>query len=150
DEDEQQRRLITWWRSVQGRELFMVNKLMTGALRVGVSKRLVLRALARFSGLDAADIAHRLMGHWHPTEGGLAALVAADVTDADSSRPYPWFLASPLEKEVAELGDASEWMAEWKWDGIRGQLIRRDGEVYLWSRGEELVTDQYPEIRDGA
>lgn len=125
---------------------FVYNKLITGALRVGVSQRLLVRALAKVSGLDDEAIAHRLMGAWEPTPAFYAALMAPDTEDADVSRLYPFFLAYPLEVEPATLGDVAEWQAEWKWDGIRAQLIRRQGETFLWTRGEELVTDRYPEV----
>ncbi len=130
-------------------ELFVLLKLATGGLRVGVSKRLLVRALSRWSGVDAPVLFHRLMGGAPTTADGFAALFTEDESDADRARPYPFFLASPLERAPDELGDAAEWTAEWKWDGVRGQLVRR-GEVALWSRGEELITAQFPEVVAGA
>jgi len=115
-----------------------------------VSQRLLVRALAEVTALtDAVPdevLAHRLMGSWEPTADFYRSLLAPEVEDADASRPYPFFLAYPLEDEPQSLGDVSEWQAEWKWDGIRAQLIRRGGQTFLWSRGEELVTDRYPEV----
>ena len=134
------------WAHLDETGRFVYNKLITGALRVGVSQRLLVRALAEVSGLDDEAIAHRLMGAWEPTPAFYAALLASDTEDADVSRLYPFFLAYPLAVEPATLGNVAEWQAEWKWDGIRAQLIRRQGETFLWTRGEELVTDRYPEI----
>jgi DNA ligase-1 len=93
-------------------------------------------------------IAHRLMGAWEPTADFFQRLIAPDTRDADVSRPYPFFLAHPLEGGPSELGDIADWIAEWKWDGIRAQLIRRAGTSFLWSRGEELLTGRFPEIED--
>src|ERR1022692_413694 len=90
--------------------------------------------------------AHRLMGDWQPTAAFWTELVTPDARDADVSRPYPFFLAYPLEGAIEELGGIREWQVEWKWDGIRAQLIRRSGRTFVWSRGEELMTDRFPEL----
>jgi DNA ligase-1 len=127
---------------------FVWNKLITGAFRVGVSQGLVIRALAKVGETDAATVAHRLMGDWEPTPESFARLLSDDGKDADASRPYPFFLAHPIDGDPASLGSVDDWQAEWKWDGIRAQLIRRSGRTFLWSRGEELVTDRYPEIAE--
>jgi DNA ligase-1 len=100
--------------------------------------------------VDEQTISHRLMGTWEPTPEFYLALVATEHADADVSRPYPFFLAHPLEEEPATLGSVEAWQAEWKWDGIRSQLIKRGGQVFIWSRGEELVTDRYPEVTAAA
>ncbi len=147
---EQRERITGWWHVLPRRELFLFNKLLTGELRVGVSDTLVVRALAQFAGLPPASVSHRLMGTWAPSKAFFQQLVAPDVSDADSSRPYPFYLASPLEQPVEDLGGREEWMAEWKWDGIRGQLIHRQGSLALWSRGEELITERFPEITAAA
>ncbi|HUP89945.1 MAG TPA: ATP-dependent DNA ligase, partial [Longimicrobiales bacterium] len=126
------------------------NKLITGGFRVGVSQQLVVRALAQVSGVDQGAIAHRLSGTWKPTGDAFTQLVAKDTQDADRSRPYPFYLAYALESELEELGESNAWQAEWKWDGIRAQLVRRDGRNYLWSRGDELVTERFPEITAAA
>jgi DNA ligase-1 len=147
-EEEQKREAVkSLWRSMPLWEIFLLNKLLTGELRVGVSRTLAVRALAQQAGLDPAVVAHRLMGAWRPTPQGFAQLVAGDVHDADPSRPYPFFLASPLEEPPAALGDRDAWQAEWKWDGIRAQLVKRGGSAWLWSRGEELITDRFPDLR---
>ncbi|HEY9227772.1 MAG TPA: ATP-dependent DNA ligase, partial [Gemmatimonadaceae bacterium] len=147
----QQRAMITTaWRTLGGTERFLLNKLITGAFRVGVSQQLVVRALSRASGLDEGVIAHRLSGTWEPRGDSFTRLVAAETSDTDVSKPYPFFLAYPIEDELDALGASEEWQAEWKWDGIRSQVIRRDGRTFIWSRGEELVTDRFPEIAAAA
>lgn len=149
--EEAQRRIVTQaWREMEGAERFVWNKLITGGFRVGVSRALVVRALAVASGVDEPTIAHRLMGSWEPRAELFERLVAPETGDADLSRPYPFFLAYPVDGDPATLGDPGEWQIEWKWDGIRAQLVRRAGETFLWSRGEELVTERFPEIAQAA
>jgi DNA ligase-1 len=138
--------LISAWREMNGEQRFVWNKLITGAFRVGVSQSLVVRALAAVSGLEPAVISHRLMGDWQPTAKQYAQLTALEADDADVSRPYPFFLAYPLETPLEELGERGDWQVEWKWDGIRSQLIRRKWQTFLWSRGEELITERFPEL----
>lgn len=151
DEDDKRRRVLAAWSELAGTERFLYNKLLTGALRVGVSRRLVTRALAELAGIDSALMAHRLMGDWQPTPEFFRQLLTDQAdADRDISRPYPFFLASPLESDPAELGDAEAWRAEWKWDGIRAQLIRRDGRTFLWSRGEERLDGRFPEFETEA
>lgn len=150
DEIEQRASILASWRELGGAERFVWNKLITGGFRVGVSQPLVIRALSRASGIAEGVIAHRLTGTWTPSATSWTALVAAQTTDADISKPYPFYLAYALEEEIDTLGDAAEWQVEWKWDGIRAQLVRRDGRSFLWSRGEELVTDRFPEIAAAA
>ncbi len=148
DADDQTRRswLVQAWREMDERQRFAWNKLITGEFRVGVSQNLVVRAIAEASGVPAEAIAHRLMGEWQPTPEFWRELVAAETRDADISKPYPFYLAYPLEDSIEELGEIAEWQVEWKWDGIRAQLIRRNGRTFLWSRGEELITDRFPEL----
>ncbi len=142
----QQARVSAWWTALDRSERFMLLKILTGELRVGVSQTLVVRALAQAARLPATTVAARLMGDWTPTGEWFAALLSHERTDDDRSRPYPFFLASPLEAAVQGLGPPADWMVEWKWDGIRAQLVRRAGAVHLWSRGEELITRRFPEI----
>jgi DNA ligase-1 len=138
------------WRRLASRERIVWHKLLTGGCRVGVSKTLVARALAEVAGLDPAVMAHRLMGRPIETAAEFAALLSPDETAADSRRPYPFFLASPLDGEVASLGDITDWQAEWKWDGMRAQLVRRGDDAAVWSRGEELMNEAFPEIAAAA
>lgn len=147
-EDEQRRIVLKAWSEFGTKERFVWNKLITGAFRVGVSQLLVTRVLARVAALKSDVVAHRLMGHWEPTADFYNRLIAQDDGETLISRPYPFFLAHPWEADVATLGEPDDWHAEWKWDGIRSELVRRGGQSFLWSRGEELVTERYPEIVD--
>jgi DNA ligase-1 len=144
--EKQKAELLRAWSVFDLGERFVWNKLITGAFRVGVSQLLVVRALAEASGVEPNAIAHRLMGKWNATPEFYESLVAADHATSHISRPYPFYLASPLEGEPLQLGPLEDWQVEWKWDGIRSQLIRRAGETFLWSRGEENVTERFPEI----
>ena len=135
------------WRSLPAEQLLLVNKLLSGGFRVGVSTGLVTRALARSAALDEALVAHRLMGGFTPSAAAFAELTAAaEHNETLSARPYPFFLASPLEPGQLEATPPSSWQLEWKWDGIRGQLIHRAGGCSLWSRGEELINEAFPEL----
>lgn len=139
---------IVWaWDHLGRQERFVFNKLITGAFRVGVSQQLMVKALARHTAIDESLLAHRLMGSWSPVTTSLRELVHADQAVIDRSKPYPFYLAYALESDLESLGDPDAWLAERKWDGIRGQVIVREGELYVWSRGEELVTDKYPEYQ---
>jgi DNA ligase-1 len=157
--DEERRiRVLQWWSRLDTRERFLLNKLLTGEFRVGVSHTLVVRAIAQVASLPAAIVEHRLMGTWEPSAAAFEALLGPEGPADDPSRPYPFCLASPLdpvvegpaEAAVESLGPREEWLVEWKWDGIRAQLIHRSGGVFLWSRGEELITDRFPEISAAA
>jgi DNA ligase-1 len=138
--------LLQTWRELDSRERLVWNKLITGSFRVGVSQTLVVRALAEITGIEPSVMAHRLTGHWQATPQDFQRLLDPARNAVEPARPYPFFLASPLEGKPDLLGDVSGWQCEWKWDGIRSQLIRRQGEVLLWSRGDELVTETFPEI----
>jgi DNA ligase 1 len=138
--------VLETWAAMDTVQRFVWNKLITGGFRVGVSQRLVVRALAQVSGVEGAVIAHRLMGDWAPTAETYARLLSTDTGDAEVSRPYPFFLAYPLEGEATALGERGLWQVEWKWDGIRAQIVKRGGRVFIWSRGEELVTAKFPEL----
>lgn len=143
--------LREWWRPLPREQVFLVNKLLTGSLRVGVSHRLVVQALAQWATLPTDLMAHRLSGTWKPSAAAFLALAEPERADEHAGeRPYPFFLASPLEQEVTTLGAVNEWLAEWKWDGIRAQLMRRAGGAVLWSRGEERLDGRFPEIEQAA
>ena len=146
DEEARKAFVLDAWAALGGTERFIFNKLITGGFRVGVSQKLMTRALSRATGKPEPELAHRLMGNWHPDDTTWHGLVEAEDASADASRPYPFYLAYGLEAEPQELGDPQDWRAEWKWDGIRGQLILRDGAYFVWSRGEELMTDRFPEL----
>ncbi len=139
-------RILDAWGQLDSTERFLFNKLITGGFRIGVSQKLMTRALALATGQDEANLAHRLMGGWTPDSTTYHALIEAEDKAADLSRPYPFQLAYQLEDAPEKLGSSEYWQAEWKWDGIRGQLILREGEHHVWSRGEELITDRFPEL----
>jgi len=146
----QQRRMVTWWRGLDRLQRFLLLKLVTGEFRVGVSQTLVVRSLAQAASLPPTTVAARLMGEWTPSAEWFNSVLSHERTEDDESRPYPFFLASPLEEDVATLGDPGDWLIEWKWDGIRAQLVKRGGVIHLWSRGEELITHRFPEIAAAA
>lgn len=152
-------RLPPLWAQLDRQSLMVSLKLLTGAFRVGVSKLLVTRALAGLAQIDAKRVAQRLVGYTdlshRPTAQRYLVLIAAESEDEHAQRggqPYPFFLAHPLqlplEQFEAQLGPASDWLVEWKWDGIRAQLVKRDGRLWLWSRGEELITERFPELHE--
>lgn len=138
--------IVQAWRQLPANERLVFHKLLTGGFRVGISQKLMTRALAQSTGRDEADMAHRLMGDWSPLTTDWRTLMEADDATANAARPYPFFLAHPLQTDPQLLGPPKDWLAEWKWDGIRGQLIRREGQLFVWSRGEELITDRFPEF----
>jgi DNA ligase-1 len=143
---ERKRKILAAWRELDAWQRFVFNKMMMGGYRMGVSQKLMVRALAKHTGKEEAELAHRIMGHWHPTEVDFDTLILSQQLADDYSKPYPFYLAYALEGSVADVGTPQDWLAENKWDGIRGQLIVRGGQHYLWSRGEELITDKFPEF----
>lgn len=146
DEDYLRDLVIDWWANLSDSEIFVLNKVLTGSFRVGVSSKLVVKALAAEYGLTEAVITHRLMGDIEPTAAFYEALIDPDETDTAPSQPYPFFLAAPIDIEKFQTEDVREWQVEWKWDGIRAQMIYRADQVFIWSRGEDLVTHQFPEF----
>lgn len=142
---EQKKAQILWaWQRLNESERLVFNKLITGGFRIGVSQQLMVKALAKYANVKENIVAHRLMGNWSPDINVFDELVYA-TDETDRSKPYPFYLAYALDSPVESLGDPTEWVAERKWDGIRGQVIVRNGQLFVWSRGEELVTDKYPE-----
>ena len=150
-------RLPALWAQLDQPSLMVCIKLITGSFRVGVSKLLVTRALAAMADLDSKRVAQRLVGYTdlsnRPTAEGYLKLIAAESSDEHAQRggqPYPFFLAhglaQPVEQFDALLGSPADWQVEWKWDGIRAQLVKREGRLWIWSRGEELVTERFPEL----
>ncbi len=143
--------LRDWWSALDTPQRFLLTKLIGGGFRVGVSKLLVQRALAQVAGLDAKLVAQRMMGYTDarmpPSAERYAALLApaSQQTASDSGQPYPFFLAHAFEAPPELLGPCSDWLVEWKYDGIRAQAVKRGGRVWLWSRGEELVSEGFPD-----
>lgn len=134
------------WKCLNQDERFLFNKLITGGFRIGISQKLMTKALSKHLDKPSNEIAHRLMENWTPESTDFQELLLDDSISGDTSKPYPFYLAYAVEDEISEVGVPDEWTAEWKWDGIRGQVINRDEESFVWSRGEELVTDAFPEI----
>jgi len=169
DPDKRSDMLRSTWAVLSPPERFVFHKLLSGNFRVGVQKRSVIRAVAEAFELPPSLVEHRLSGRFEPTPEAFEALISSTDEDEDAARPYPFYLASPIEvllgagasstDEVPiatieqHLGDINLWSAEWKWDGIRAQLIRRDrlhadpsSKAMLWSRGEEEIAGSFPEI----
>jgi DNA ligase-1 len=146
--DDRKRAILSAWDQLSPQACLVFNKLITGGFRLGVSRKLMTRALAKATGEDAAALAHRLMGNWDPMTIEFNALIRGTGTEAALTRPYPFCLAHGLDIDVKSLGPRQDWQVEWKWDGIRAQLIQRNGVVSLWSRGEDLITDSFPEFSD--
>lgn len=135
------------WDCLPLTERFIFNKLLGGSFRLGISSQSLINTLAKHYHLENNAIAHSIMGDWVMEDVTFERLIHGEYTDTQLSKPYPFCLAYPLEKELEELGDLADWQVEYKWDGIRGQLIKRDHEIFIWSRGEELITEQFPEIK---
>ncbi|KQR89791.1 ATP-dependent DNA ligase [Burkholderia sp. Leaf177] len=157
--DELKTRLLGYWDELDWGERFLLTKLIGGGFRVGVARQLVVRALAEVAGVDHKRIAQRMVGWTDSRQAPDAArylrLIAPETSaddetaaphESDIGLPYPFFLAHPLQADPATLGVPADWVIEWKWDGIRAQLVKRGGRVWVWSRGEDLITDRFPEI----
>lgn len=138
-----------YWQALAPTARFLFNKLLTGGFRVGVSEKLIVKALAKVYQREESAITYALSGKWDPQNTSLEKLLASNKSE-DASKPYPFYLAYALEGEPDALGEVGDWQAEWKWDGIRAQLIKRDGQVYLWSRGEDLLNDSFPDLVEAA
>ncbi len=143
DESTKKEYIINCWKNMQQQEKFVFNKLITGGFRIGVSQKLMINALAKTVQIEASAIAHKISGNWNPATMEFKDLMNSNTVDY--SKPYPFYLAYALDKPLEELGNVNDWQAEWKWDGIRGQIIKRNNELFVWSRGEELMTDKFPE-----
>ncbi|WP_343668121.1 ATP-dependent DNA ligase [Chitinophaga sp.] len=144
-EEEKQKFILNAWDELDTSERFVFNKLITGSFRIGVSQKMMVNALANTHAIPAPTLSHMISGNWDPRLITLDTLLNEDVTGADASKPFPFYLAYPLETAPDVLGKPEEWQAEWKWDGIRGQVIKRQGQLFVWSRGEELITEKFPE-----
>ncbi|MEK7854994.1 MAG: ATP-dependent DNA ligase, partial [Acidobacteriota bacterium] len=151
-EEIQKDAVIDAWSRMNYSQRLVYNKLISGSFRVGVSQQLVLRALSQISELPPDVLAHRAMGEWEPTREFFSQLIDPNVDENETpiARPYPFHLAHQADFPIDELGNLSDWAAEWKWDGIRSQVIKRSGEVFVWSRGEDLITERFPELAAAA
>lgn len=149
-DEEKKAFIIESWRSMTRNEKFVFNKLITGGFRIGVSQTIMVKALAKSVAVSPSVIAHRISGNWDPATTMLDDLLTESSSNADHSKPYPFYLSYAVEDDPSVLGDIEDWTAEWKWDGIRGQIIKRNNELFVWSRGEELVTEKFPEYNSFA
>ncbi|MEO0458909.1 MAG: ATP-dependent DNA ligase [Cyanobacteria bacterium P01_A01_bin.114] len=138
--------IVSWWANLEDYEIFVLNKVLTGAFRVGASTKLVVKALSAEYDIPDAVITHRLMGDFVPTAEFYQQLTQPEGAEASPSRPYPFFLAAQLDEDRFAQEEMAHWQAEWKWDGIRAQLIYRADQIFIWSRGEDLITHQFPEL----
>lgn len=145
DEHLRKQFLAEIWDSLSAEDRFVFNKLSSGGFRIGVSENLVIKALSKRYQLEESIITHRLMGNWDPIKNNIQELLFSKSNETYISKPYPFFLASPIGEELNSVS-ALDWMAEYKWDGIRVQLIKRGTEWFLWSRGEELINHSFPEF----
>ena len=134
------------WSGLDQQERLIFNKLIGGSFRIGVSKKTLVNALAKLTNIDANQLMHSIIGNWDIESITFEELIHGKHINYDNSKPYPFCLAYALEKELPELGLPQDWIVEQKWDGIRGQIVKRNNEIYIWSRGEELVTKQFPEL----
>ncbi|APY07313.1 ATP-dependent DNA ligase [Winogradskyella sp. J14-2] len=138
--------VLNAWSGLDKQERLIFNKLIGGSFRIGVSKKTLVNALAKLTNIDPNKLMHSIIGNWEVDSISFEDLIRGSHINYDNSKPYPFCLAYALEKDLAELGDSKEWTVEQKWDGIRGQIVKRNNEIYIWSRGEELVTKQFPEL----
>lgn len=147
EEQEKKKFILQSWKELDHKEKFVFNKLLSSTFRVGVSQNMMVNALSKLVKLDSSVIAHRISGNWDPSTTPFNELLSEESSIADHSKPYPFYLAYAIEDEPASLGTPDEWQAEWKWDGIRGQIIKRNGTLFVWSRGEDLITEKFPEYQ---
>lgn len=148
EKEVQKRKIIEFWNHLETSSIFILNKILTGSLRIGVSHLLTIQALSQALKVPKEIISQRLMGQWSPSAAFFDSLKLPLDPEVSHLNPYPFYLASPLQESLESLGSPKDWFAEWKWDGIRGQGIHRDGKAAIWSRGNELVTYQFPEIAE--
>jgi DNA ligase-1 len=145
-DDDKKRFVLEAWSGLGQQERLIFNKLIGGSFRIGVSKKTLVNALAKLTDIDANQLMHSIIGNWDINKISFEELINGSHINYDNSKPYPFCLAYALEKKLPELGQPMDWIVEQKWDGIRGQIVKRNNEVYIWSRGEELVTQQFPEL----
>lgn len=147
EENKKKEQILSAWDSLSFVERFLFNKIITGGFRLGVSQKTIVKALSKHLDQEENIIAHKLMGNWDPAKISFEELVVANNPTQNLSKPYPFYLAYALDSPLDSLGIPEDWYAEYKWDGIRGQIIKRENQVFVWSRGEELITPQFPEFQ---
>ena len=148
-EEDKKAFVLEAWSGLEQQERLIFNKLIGGSFRIGVSKKTLVNALSKLTGIDSNQLMHSIIGNWDIDSISFDELIKGTHINYDNSKPYPFCLAYALEKELSELGESSDWIVEQKWDGIRGQIVKRNNEIFIWSRGEELVTQQFPELVEG-
>jgi DNA ligase-1 len=147
ESDDKKKEFITQkWQSLNREGCFVFNKLLTGGFRIGISQQIIYQAIGQAENIPTEDVSYLFSGKWHPDETTYRQLLQKENALLDASKPYPFYLAYPIETDVTQIGTPNEWIAEWKWDGIRGQCIKRKENIFVWSRGEELITEQFPEF----
>lgn len=120
-------------------------KLATGAMRVGVSARLAKTAFAQAFGVSLEDVEE----YWHsisPPYLELFAWAAEEAPPPDTANMptfRPFMLAHPLDDAVVDLAD---YVVEWKWDGIRVQMVHAGGETRVYSRSGDDISATFPEL----
>lgn len=135
------------WENLGRQDLFLFNKLLMGSLRIGVGPPMIARAIAAAFDLDQATVTHRLMGDWDPLLTGFEQLILNENSADQTSRPYPFYLASTIEAQIRQE-TIDQYFVEWKYDGIRAQIIQRENQLFIWSRGEELISHKFPELHE--
>lgn len=146
EESQKKEFILEVWANLPHQERFIFNKLLGGSFRLGVSTKGLINAISSYYNLEASAVSHSIMGEWTVENSSFEELIHGQYVDSNLSKPYPFCLAYPIDDVEQTLADLQDWQIEYKWDGIRGQVIKRNQEVFIWSRGEELVTDQFPEI----
>lgn len=141
----QKNQILNFWKTLSTKEIFILNKILTGSFRVGISTLLTLKGLSQAIHVSREILSQRLMGIWEPQAVFFASLKSQE-DEEKYLNPYPFYLAYALEADLKTLGPSSDWVAEWKWDGIRAQAVIRNNTSALWSRGNELISEQFPEL----
>ena len=144
--EQKRERLYEAWRLLGTENLLPFHKLITGGFRMGVSSGILYKALAKVGKVEPAIIAQRLSGEWHPDNSDMASIMNPSLNNSRICKPYPFCLAHPLQTRPESLGSREDWQVEWKWDGIRAQLVIHQDKCMLWSRGGQIVGESFPEI----
>ena len=145
-EEIQKEKIVSFWHQLNSVERFLFNKLVTGSFHVDIPPKLIIKALSSFCSLNEKYISQRLIGNWVPTAGFFNFLCTSNVSDTMANIPYPFNPVVQLDLKVEDLGNINQWLFEWKWNGIRSQIIKRENKVFIWSHDEDLLNDSFPEL----
>lgn len=148
DESEMKEKIIKAWKDLDHSEKYVFNKLITGSLRSGLKDKVLIKALSEFFNIEPNIIARRLKSEWHPDKISFKELFSGDDPNDVISKPYAFFTEEVMETESEELGLPGDWLAEWKFTGIRVQIIFRQGDIFIWTEDEDLITDKFPEFEN--